>query len=213
MKKDFTAINVVLDRSGSMERLRLDTIGGFNQFLADQKALPGEAVFTLCLFNNDYHLPHSFEPIANVEPLNDKTYVPAGGTSLLDALGISIDEVGKRLDLMSEDEKPEHVLFLVITDGQENTSKLFTKDQILEKITHQREKYNWEFVYMGADADAIEDGKSLGISAKNSVNYDASASGTADLYKSISSNTSSHRTFGVAPAGFFVQPIIISSIK
>jgi len=107
MKNDFTAIAVVLDASGSMSGITDDTIGSFNQFLAEQKALPGEAAFTLCVFNTDYRLVHDFQPLASVANLTNKTYRPMGGTALLDAMGTTIDSLGARLAAMPEDQRPD----------------------------------------------------------------------------------------------------------
>jgi hypothetical protein len=206
-KENFTSITVIADASGSMAGLTTDTIGGFNKFLADQQAFPGEAVFTLCTFNTDYRLVHDCVKIASVPVLDEKVYNPGGGTALLDAMGTTIDSVGKKLAAMPEEERPSKVIFLVITDGQENSSRRFTKSQIKEMVTHQREQYSWEFVFMGANIDAIAEGSSLGIASYNSVSYNATKGGTHQLYNSVSSNMSSLRGSRAASAqvDFFGQ--------
>jgi len=204
-KENFTSINVIIDASGSMSHLSHDTIGNFNTFLQEQKAYPGEAVFTLCTFNTDYHLVHDFVKIAGVPSLDSKTYTPQGGTALLDAMGSTIDSVGKKLAALPESERPSKVIFLIITDGHENSSKRFDPAQIKAMVEHQKDVYSWEFVFMGANIDAIATGTNLGISMQNTLNYVPSAAGTQDLYKSISSNTSAYRGSNSSRADFFNQ--------
>lgn len=196
MKENFTSINIILDKSGSMAGLISDTIGGFNKFLNDQKALPGEAVFTLCTFDSSSQIVHNFKPIASVPDLDTKTYVPGGGTALLDAMGSTINSVGSKLAAMMEDDRPSKVLFLVITDGEENSSREFTKAKIKEMVEHQTNVYNWQFIFLGANIDAISEGNSLGFSTMNSMNYSATPGGTHDLYKTISTNTTNYRSTG-----------------
>jgi len=204
-KENFTSINVIIDASGSMSHLSHDTIGNFNTFLQEQKAYPGEAVFTLCTFNTDYHLVHDFVKIAGVPVLDSKTYTPQGGTALLDAMGSTIDSVGKKLAALPESERPSKVIFLIITDGHENSSKRFDPAQIKAMVEHQKDIYSWEFVFMGANIDAIAAGTNLGISMQNTLNYVPSAAGTQDLYKSISSNVSTYRGSNSSRADFFNQ--------
>lgn len=192
-KENFTSINVVIDKSGSMSHLATDTIGSFNTFLAEQKVVPGEAAFTLCTFNDDYSLVHDFVKLGTVPDLNAKSYRPSGSTALLDALGTTINSVGAKLAAMPEDERPSKVIFLIITDGQENASHNFKKEQIKAMIEHQRDVYKWEFVFIGANIDAFHEGQSLGISAQNSVSYNATKGGTHQLYSAVSSNLRSYR--------------------
>lgn len=204
-KENFTSINVIIDASGSMAHLTHDTIGNFNTFLKEQKEFPGEAVFTLCTFNTDYHLTHDFVKIASVSDLSVKSYVPQGGTALLDAMGTTIDSVGRKLATMPEDERPSKVIFLIITDGHENSSHRYSAEQIKSMVEHQKDVYSWEFVFMGANIDAIGTGTSLGISAQNTLNYSADSVGTHQLYKSISENMSSYRGSNSSRADFFNQ--------
>lgn len=192
-KENFTSINVIIDESGSMQGLAHDTIGSFNQFLAEQKEVPGEAAFTLCTFNVDYRLVHDFIKLGTVPVLDNTVYRPSGGTALLDAVGTTIDSVGAKLAAMPEDERPSKVIFLIITDGEENQSHTFTKEQIRAKVEHQREAYKWEFVFIGANVDAFHEGQALGVSAQNSVAYTASKGGTHQLYNAVSSNLRSYR--------------------
>lgn len=192
-KENLTSINVIIDRSGSMSGLATDTIGGFNGFVADQKQIPGEALFTLCTFNYSTTVVHDAVKLASVPDLSPATYAPSGGTALLDALGSTIDNVGAKLAAMPEDERPSKVLFLIITDGQENSSIKYSAEQVKAMVEHQKDVYNWEFVFMGANIDAITEGTALGISTQNTMNYDATAVGTKNLYRSISDSTSRYR--------------------
>lgn len=204
-KENFTSINVIVDASGSMAHLSHDTIGNFNTFLKEQKEFPGEAVFTLCTFNTDYRLPHDFVKIASVPNLDSKSYVPRGGTALLDAMGTTIDSLGRKLAALPEEERPSKVIFLIITDGHENSSRRYSAEQIKSMVEHQKDVYSWEFVFMGANIDAITTGTNLGISAHNTLNYSATSEGTADLYKSISSNMNTYRSSNSSRADFFNQ--------
>jgi uncharacterized protein YegL len=212
-KENFTAIAVIIDASSSMRDLTGDTIGSFNQFLEEQQAVPGEAALTLCTFNTDYRLVHDFIPLASVGKLNKEVYSCNGMTALLDAMGTTIDALGQKLAAMSEQDRPSKVIVLVITDGEENQSHRFTLDQIKEKVTHQREVYSWEFVFMGANIDAIGAGTSLGISAANSLQYDATSVGTRSLYSSVSANMSSYRLASNGPQVDFFnqQPVDVAA--
>ena len=203
MKQDLTSINVIIDKSGSMGHLATDTMGSFNSFVAEQKLVPGEAVFTLCTFNEHPVLVHDFVKLASVPDLNRKSYYPNGGTALLDAMGTTINSVGAKLSALPEDERPSKVIFLIITDGQENSSRSFTKEQVKSMVEHQRDVYSWEFVFMGANIDAIGEGTSLGISAQNTMNYAPSAVGTRSLYSSVSSSMTGYRGGSSSKASYF----------
>lgn len=205
-KENFTAIAVIADASSSMYPLAKETITNFNNFLNEQKENPAEAVFSLCVFSSKHNLVHDFVPLHSVEELTDQTYSCGGWTALLDAMGTTIDTLGTKLASMSEEERPSKVIVLVITDGEENASRRFTLDEIKAKVTHQREVYSWEFVFIGANIDAISTGTSMGFSAQNSVAYTPSAAGTGQLYRSVSSNLGSYRS-SLAPkqVDFFGQ--------
>lgn len=192
-KQNFASINVIIDESGSMHKLTADTIGGFNAFLAEQKAFPGEAIFTLAKFNSAVSYVCEGVDINNVEPLTDKTYTPNGGTSLLDAVGDVINKTGQRLAAMEESARPDKVVVLIITDGEENSSYRFNNEAIKAMVEHQRDKYSWNFVFMGANIDAFRAGTSLGVSSQNSVQYTASGTGTHKLYGAVSASTSRYR--------------------
>jgi uncharacterized protein YegL len=202
-KENFTSINVIIDASGSMGHLTHDTLGSFNTFLKEQKEFPGEAALTLCTFNTDYRLVHDFVKIAGVANLDKQTYRPDGGTALLDAMGTTIDSVGRKLAAMPEEDRPSKVIFLVITDGHENSSHRFTAAQIKSMVEHQKDVYSWEFVFMGANIDAITTGVNLGISAQNTLNYAATAAGTQQLYSTVSSSMNAYRSSNSSRADFF----------
>lgn len=169
MKKDLCELIVILDESGSMGSLTNDTIGGFNTFLETHQKLPGEALLTLVKFNTDYKIVHNGVDVRSVKPLDKTTYTPGGMTALLDAVGRAIDEVGKRYDGLKKKEKPGKVIFLIVTDGEENSSKEYKIETVKEKTKTRQEKNEWEFIFMGANQDAWQTGGSMGFA--NNVNY------------------------------------------
>lgn len=163
MKKDLAELIIVLDESGSMADVVSDTIGGYNTFIETHQALPGEAKLTLVKFDTKYDIVHNGVDIKDVPKLDNKTYVPGSMTALLDAVGRTIDEVGKRLDATPEDEKPGKVIMMIITDGEENSSKEYTLQQVKEKMKHQQDTYQWEVIFLGADQDAWSNAQSMGV--------------------------------------------------
>ncbi|GHC49880.1 vWA domain-containing protein [Roseibacillus persicicus] len=186
MNKNLTEIAYILDRSGSMQPLVESAISGFNQFLADQREAPGHATLSLVLFDDEHLVPQNRVPIDNVPPLDTRTYIPRGSTALLDSIGITIDAIGRRLAKLPEEDRPGHVVIAIFTDGMENASRQFTLGDIEQKIRHQREKYGWEFLFLGANQDAIATAASMGIGADSAVTYHASASGQERSNKVLS---------------------------
>lgn len=171
MKKDLFELVVLIDESGSMGSVVNDTIGGFNTFLDTHQKLPGEAKLTLVKFQSfgkDITAYNGID-VKLVHPLDSQTYRPGGSTALLDAVGKTIDTVGKRLADTPEEERPEKVIFMIITDGEENDSKEYNKAQIKEKTERQTKEYGWEFIFMGADQDAWSNARQMGV--HNSVNF------------------------------------------
>jgi uncharacterized protein YegL len=197
MKSDLTELVFVLDRSGSMASMAVEAVSGFNAFLEEQKKQAGEAKMTLVLFDHEYSLIYDGKNIQEVEPLTNKTFTPRGTTALLDALGRTIDDVGARLAATPEEERPSKVLVAILTDGQENASRDYKKIKIHELITHQTEKYSWEFLFLAANQDAFSEAASLGISLNNTSNYAATGKGLADAFTAVSCSTAAYRLTGV----------------
>jgi len=195
MKKGLTDITFLLDRSGSMERNTADTIGGFNGFLKEQQELEGEATFTLIQFAGvGETVPYKTVNIKDQEKLNTTTYRATGSsTAYLDALGKAINDTGNRLHELRESQKPEKVVFVIMTDGLENASREFSKSTIREMIQHQEEKYNWQFVFMGANFDAVAEGGKFGINVNRAYTYNADSVGFAGAYGATSKNLSNYR--------------------
>lgn len=198
MRKGLTDITIILDRSGSMSSVATDTIGGFNRFLADQKSAPGEAMLSLNQFDHEYEAVYRAIDIKSAPDLTASTFVPCGNTALLDAIGRGIVETGKRLGDLADDQKPEHVIFVILTDGHENASKEFTRQKIFDSIKHQTEKYNWKFLFLGANQDAIAVGATIGIPTMDSLTYAANAKGTARAFESTSRVVTMARSGGNA---------------
>lgn len=197
MKDDYTDITIILDRSGSMFTCRDDTIGGFNAFLHEQQKLPGKATLTLVQFDDQYEVVHNCLNIKEVLDLDSNTFVPRGMTALHDAIGRSINAAGTRFSVMSENDRPSKVIFVIITDGYENSSKEFSSAKIKEMIGHQSEKYKWEFVYIGANQDAITVGKDLGINPNASLSYAANTRGTKSAFASLNSGLKQFRSASI----------------
>jgi Mg-chelatase subunit ChlD len=185
--QEVTEIVCVIDRSGSMQSIKTDAIGGFNNFLADQQKLPDPATMTLILFDTEYLILNSGTPIKEVQPLNDTTFVPRGSTALLDATGRAINEVNQR--------NPKKALIMILTDGHENASREFQKQQIKQMIA-DCEKKGWAVIYLSADANAFDDGASIGIGANNIASFQQTARGANVSSMAASYATVSYRTTG-----------------
>lgn len=208
-----THITAIIDCSGSMSRLTTDTIGGFNKFIADQTALPGEATVTLILFNHQYNVVYSNKNVNEVPEMTPSVYHPNGNTALYDALGRGVRDTGVALEALPERDRPGTVIVLLITDGEENSSVEFSGETgrvaVKDMVDHQIQKYNWVVVFMGANIDAKAVGGSLGIPSNMSVDFEASFDGTRALYNTISSGTMMYReaaTKGTARPDFVENP-------
>ena len=183
MRENLTEMVFVLDRSGSMRSLTADTIGGFNELIEKQKKLEGDAYVTTVLFDHEYELLHDHVALGEVAPLTDREYFARGSTALLDAVGRTINTVGARLATMPEEERPAHVVFVITTDGMENASCEYTAKQVREMVEHQQQKYSWQFVFLGANMDAVSEAGKLGISAKYAANFAPSRRGVSQMYR------------------------------
>jgi hypothetical protein len=190
---DFTDITIVLDRSGSMQSVADDTIGGFNRFVDDQKSGHGHATLTLVQFDDQYEVVYNAVPIATAAKLTSETFVPRGSTALLDAIGRTIEVTGARFNALPESERPEQVIMMILTDGYENASAHYTNARIAEMIVQQRDVYSWEFVFLGANQDAIATASQMGVAADHALTYAASQAGTSAAFDAISATTKRKR--------------------
>ena len=181
MNMNLTEIIFVLDRSGSMGGLETDTIGGFNAFLDNQRHLDGKTLVTTVLFDNQYELLWNGIDANNVK-LTSREYFIRGTTALLDAVGKTILDVGYRLANTKEDDRAGKVVFVIITDGMENSSREFTYSKVKELIQHQQQKYSWEFVFLGANIDAVSEAENIGICEDNVYNFEATKEGVKEMY-------------------------------
>jgi hypothetical protein len=203
MKTDYTHISLVLDRSGSMSIVRDDTIGGFNRFLEEQQAVPGKATFTFVLFDSSaIEFKSVGADIKNIPKLTKETYVPGDYTPLYDAIGQTIEETGGLLKNLPESERPAKVVFVVMTDGQENASRKFGVNRIREMIEHQKTQYKWEFVFLGATIDSYAVGGSIGVQPTNIMNFGPSGQSVNSAYSSASGNLRAFRTNNKADMSF-----------
>ena len=193
MKKDFTEIVFILDRSGSMSGLESDTIGGYNSMLNKQKQEPGEAVITTVLFDDKYELLHDRINLKGVVPITEKEYFVRGSTALLDAVGLTINKIGNVQKHTLEEERAQRVLMIITTDGMENSSIKFSYKKIQKMIENQKSKYGWEFIFLGANIDAIATAKRFGIDKEYATNYNADSKGTMLNYEVISNTISYFR--------------------
>jgi hypothetical protein len=190
-----TLIAALLDRSGSMEVIKSDSEGGFNALIADQRTEPGEARVTLAQFDTEYQVVYANRPIAEIGPLELQ---PRGMTALLDSVGRLITDVGAELSALPEHERPGKVIVVVVTDGLENSSTEWSVDAVKKLIKRQHDDYSWEFIFLGANMDAVEVGMQMGFAADRSMTYAPSAAGVASTYGANSKLISRMRS---APAG------------
>lgn len=203
MKQGYTHIAIVLDRSGSMSSIKADTIGGFNEFLKGQKAVPGQATLTLAQFDHEYDVLFDMADLQSVPELTDEAFIPRGNTALWDAIGRTIVSEGEKLKALPEDERPEKVIFVIVTDGEENSSQEYKDSSAIHaQIEHQRDVYGWEFIFLGANQDAVVTARRLGIQAQHSLTYAANAMGVNGAYASVSQNIANYRMGAVRSASF-----------
>ena len=193
MKEGYTHISFVIDRSGSMQSVKSDTIGGFNKFLAEQKEVDCECTFTYCQFDDEYEVVHDFVNVKDVPELTDATFQPRGWTAMYDAIGRQIVETGNKLGALSEDQRPDKIIFVVLTDGAENRSREYNGSKVKEMITHQTEKYGWAFMFLGANINAEAVGSSLGIDADFTSTFATSAAGMESTFDLLAAKTAGMR--------------------
>lgn len=194
MKKGLTEIVFILDRSGSMGGLEPDTIGGFNSLIEKQKKEDGEAYVSTVLFDDTCEVLHDRVLLDEIRPITDKEYYVRGCTALLDAIGGAIYHIGNIHKYAREEDRPEKTLFIITTDGQENSSRRYTYDRVKHMVERQKEKYGWEFLFLGANIDAVKEAGRFGIRADRAVNYECDREGTAVNYTALSRAVSNVRS-------------------
>ena len=200
MKKNFTEIVFILDRSGSMAGLENDTIGGFNAMLEKQKLEAGEACISTVLFDNLTEVIHDRANLQTVSPLTRKDDWVRGSTALLDAVGKAIHHIGNVHKYAREEDRPEKTLFVITTDGMENASREYSYDRVRAMIERQKERYGWEFIFLGANIDAAKEAARFGIREEYAANYRADQAGTAVMYQAVSEAVCSVRACRPMPA-------------
>lgn len=193
MKKDLTWIVYVLDESGSMSSIKNDTIGAFNTFIEEQKKVEGLASCTLVKFNSSINKIYENISIEQTPNLTTNDYIPSAMTRLYDAVGQTIKETKDAVKALHEDEKPEKVLFVILTDGEENNSRMFDQKTVFEKIA-KREKKGWKFIYLGANQDAMKEGGKMGISNKGTATWSADSEGVKMAFSAASSYAGKYRS-------------------
>jgi len=209
-----TEVIMIIDRSGSMQAIWSDTVGGFKKFIQDQKALPGKVNLTLVAFDSVLSMIYDGISIHDCKEdvLND--YGPRGSTALLDTMGFTINKVGQRFASMKEEERPGKVIVCIITDGQENCSREFrTPDKIKEMVEHQTNKYCWEFTYLGANQDSFLIGNTLGVATKSCANFAYSNIGTRSCMDTLSRSVRSYHLNGNMPVMQDVYDSIVEEKK
>lgn len=186
MKKNLTEIIFILDRSGSMSGLEADTIGGFNSMIEKQKKADGEAMISTVLFDNVSEVIHDRVSVLDFQPMTDKDYTVRGCTALLDAIGGAIHHIGNIHKYARAEDVPEHTLFVITTDGMENASRHYNAERVKQMIERQKARYGWEFLFLGANIDAVETARHFGIGADRAVNYHSDSAGTQLNYEVLS---------------------------
>ena len=195
-----TELVFILDKSGSMAGLESDTIGGFNAMLQKQKALPGACRITTVLFDNRYELLHDRIDIRAVSPMTEREYQVGGSTALLDAIGRTIQKLASVQRNTAEEYRADKVMFVIITDGAENSSQEYSSQRVKAMIEHEKEKYGWEFVFLGANIDAVETAGRFGIAPDRAVDYVPDGVGTELNFRAMSETVACFRATGDIPA-------------
>ena len=186
MKKNLTEMVFILDKSGSMAGLEADTIGGFNSMIERQKKEPGEAYVSTVLFSNYSAVIHDRVDIRRIEPLTDRQYFVGGGTALIDAIGGAIHHIGNVHKYAREEDRPEHTIFVITTDGMENASYRYTSDEVKAMVEKEKAQYGWEFLFLGANIDAVETASHFGITRDRAVRFHNDPRGQAINYRTVS---------------------------
>lgn len=186
MKNNITELVFILDRSGSMSGLESDTIGGFNSLIKKQRKQDGECYVSTVLFDNVSEVLHDRIKLADVPKMTERDYTVRGSTALIDAIGGAIHHIGTIYKYARPEDVPEHTMFVITTDGMENASQCYSSDEVKKMVERQKEKYGWEFLFIGANIDAVETAKHFGIGAERAVNYNADSRGTEVVFNTLS---------------------------
>jgi uncharacterized protein YegL len=197
MKKDLTEMVFILDRSGSMHGLEKDTVGGFNAMIEEQKGKEGEVLISTVLFNGSSTVLHDRVPIREVREMTNRDYRTSGCTALLDAIGDAVRHIRNVHKYIRQEDVPAHTMFVITTDGMENTSREYTAQEVRSMIREQEEQKGWEFLFLGANIDAAAEAAKIGISRDRSADYSATACGTSALFTAVNESVSSVRRKGV----------------
>ncbi len=197
MKKGLTELVFILDKSGSMSGLEADTIGGYNSMLSKQQAEEGECRITTLLFNNSFHLLHDRIDLKAVGPITENEYRVGGSTALLDAIGLTVDKIGNAQKNTAEDYRAEKVLVVIITDGEENSSREYSSDKVKMMIERQKNRFGWEFIFLGANIDSVETAGRFGIGRNRAVDYVPDKQGVNLNYSTLNSTVAEYRKTGV----------------
>ena len=205
MKKGLTELVFIIDKSGSMVGLETDTIGGFNSMLAKQQAVAGECHITTVLFDNNYVLLHDRVDIKAVNPMTEKEYQVGGTTALLDAIGTTIHKISNAQKHTADDYRAEKVMFVIITDGEENSSREYSAKKIKAQIEQQKTTYRWEFIFLGANIDSVETAGELGITPDRAIDYIAASEGTEFNFKVMANAVAAFRDVGTVDEAFFEE--------
>ncbi len=186
VKNNITELVFILDRSGSMSGLESDTIGGFNSLIEKQKKQSGECLVSTILFDNVSEVLHDRVKLSEIKPMTENDYTVRGCTALIDAIGGAIHHIGNIHKYARPEDVPEHTMFVITTDGMENASRRYSSDEVKKMVEHQKEKYGWEFLFIGANIDSVETAKHFGIGADKAVNYHADHRGTEVVFDAVS---------------------------
>ena len=183
---NLTEIIFIIDRSGSMHGLEADTIGGYNGMLKKQRETEGEVLVSTVLFDHSIEVLHDRVKLSEINKLTENDYTVRGATALIDAIGGAIHHIGNVHKYARPEDVPEHTMFVIMTDGMENASRRYSSDKVKQMIEHEKEKYGWEFLFIGANIDSVETARHFGIGADRSVNYHADSQGTAVVFETVS---------------------------
>lgn len=213
MKKNFTEIVFILDRSGSMSGLEADTIGGYNSMISKQKEEAGEAFISTVLFDDRTEVLHDRVSLEHVQPMTNRQYYVRGCTALLDAIGGAVHHIGTVHKYSREEDRPEKTIFVITTDGMENSSRIYTYDKVKQMVERQQEKYGWEFLFLGANIDAIETAGRFGIQPSRAVNYECDSAGTQLNFQVIGETVCAARACTGNLSEYFDDPVWKKAIE